>query len=232
MSASPHFRFWVRKGPGGDPTYSIRFEVRKGKGLLRVARPGVLVDPPARQSGYEERLTPAQVRASRFLHVWDAGRKRQGHVLSRLTDEVLAALEVERWSELGIESDGGFCWLVPLPPGEEGGMADRIEEELTDLAETGVLAETIDDDVSDVGATVPLQSSNDFTSTFGKATTLVRYMRREKMRDQGSINQLKGRVEELEAKLEASRKREVQLRTRVARYQRRLKARESVDQRD
>lgn len=232
MSASPHFRFWVRKGPGEDPTYSIRFEVRKGKGLLRVARPGVLVDPPARQSGYEERLTPAQVRASRFLHVWDAGRKRQGHVLSRLTDEVLAGLEVERWSELGIESDGGFCWLVPLPPGETGVMADRIEDELTDLAETSVLDETVDEEASEAGATVPLQSMNDFTSTFGKATTLVRYMRREKMRDQESINQLKGRVEELEAKLEASRKREVQLRTRVARYQRRLKARESVNPRD
>ena len=73
---------------------------------------------------------------------------------------------------------------------------------------------------------------DDFTTMFGKATTLVRFMRREKMRDQESMNQLQGRVEELEAKLEAARKREVQLRTRVARYQRRLKARESVNQRD
>ena len=235
MSSSPHFRFWVRKGPGEDPTYSVRFEVRKGKGLLRVARPGVLVDPPARQSGYEERLTPAQVRASRFLHVWDAGRKRQGYVLSRLTDDVLGALGVERWSELGIESDGGFCWLVPLPPGEEAKReAERIEDELTDLAETGVITdiESIEDEPSEVGATVPLQSMDDFTTMFGKATTLVRFMRREKMRDQESMNQLKGRVEELEAKLEAARKREVQLRTRVARYQRRLKARESVNPQD
>lgn len=234
MSSGPHFRFWVRKGPGEDPTYSVRFEVRKGKGLLRVARPGVLVDPPARQSGYEERLTPAQVRASRFLHVWDAGRKRQGYVLSRLTDEVLMELQIERWAELGIESDGGFCWLVPRGDADPS-MGDQIVDELTDLAETAVITsveEIVEDEPSEVGATVPLQSMDEYTQAFGKATTLVRYMRREKLRDQESINHLKGRVEELEAKLDAAQKREVQLRTRVARYQRRLKARESVNSRD
>jgi hypothetical protein len=65
---------------------------------------------------------------------------------------------------------------------------------------------------------------------FGKATTLVRHMRREQVRDAETIRLLEARVSDLEHKLEAARKREIQLRTRVARYQRRLKARESVSQ--
>lgn len=217
------FRFWVRRSPGEDPTFSVRFEVRHGKGLLRVARPGVLVDPPARQSGYEERLTPAQVRASRFLHVWDSGRKRQGYVLSRLTDEVLVELEPERWVELSVETDGGFCWLIPRPAQAES-FADELEEVATAIIDQQMVFDDDDD------ATVPIERIDGFGAAFGKATTLVRFMRREKVRDQERLGQLEQRLLELERKLDAARKREVQLRTRVARYQRRLKARESVSQ--
>ena len=234
MSDAPRFRFWVRRSPGEDPTFSVRFEVRQGKGLLRVARPGVLVDPPARQSGYEERLTAAQVRASRFLHVWDAGRKRQGYVLSRLSDDVLADLAEERWAEMGIESDGGFCWLLPreeVEPTDHDTDIDPAEEPtraLEDLMlEEGIIEEISDPD-SEADATMPIQAMDPFVTTFGKATTLVRHMRREKVRDTVTIKNLETRVAELEHKLEAARKREIQLRTRVARYQRRLKARESV----
>jgi len=235
MIDAPRFRFWVRRSPGEDPTFSVRFEVRQGKGLLRVARPGVLVDPPARQSGYEERLTAAQVRASRFLHVWDAGRKRQGYVLSRLADDVLSDLAEERWVEMGIESDGGFCWLLPkdeVEPTDHDTEIDPTEEPtraLEDLMSDDAIIEEISDPESEPDATMPLQTLGDpFVTTFGKATTLVRHMRREKLRDGVAIKNLESRVAELEHKLEAARKREIQLRTRVARYQRRLKARESV----
>ncbi len=239
MTEAPRFRFWVRRSPGEDPTFSVRFEVRKGKGLLRVARPGVLVDPPARQSGYEERLTAAQVRASRFLHVWDAGRKRQGYVLSRLSDELLLGLPQERWVELSVESDGGFCWLVPrgdvLVETEAAVEFDdeptrAIDEELDALSEVEVEFEDSDDPSSNLDATMPLQTMDPSIAPFGKSTTLVRHMRREQVRAAETIRLLEARVSDLEHKLEAARKREIQLRTRVARYQRRLKARESVSQ--
>ena len=234
MTDAPRFRFWLRRSPGEDPTFSVRFEVRQGKGLLRVARPGVLVDPPARQSGYEERLTAAQVRASRFLHVWDAGRRRQGFVLSRLSDEILSDLARERWVEMGLESDGGFCWLLPredADPTDHDTDIDPAEEPtrvLENLMPDDVVIEEIVDPESEPDATIPLQLLDPFVTTFGKATTLVRHMRREKVRDAGTIKNLESRVTELEDKLEAAHKREIQLRTRVARYQRRLKARESV----
>ena len=232
MSEAPRFRFWVRRSPDADPTFSVRFEVRQGKGLLRVARPGVLVDPPARQSGYEERLTAAQVRASRFLHVWDAGRKRQGYVLSRLSDDVLMELSEERWVEMDVESDGGFCWLLPRAPEEEDTEVDPAEEPtraIDDLmaASAGTLEE-ISDPESELDQTMPLQALDAVATPFGKATTLVRHMRRQQVRDSTTIKQLEGKVTDLEVQLEEARKREIQLRTRVARYQRRLKARESV----
>ncbi|MED5372899.1 MAG: hypothetical protein VX899_17905 [Myxococcota bacterium] len=222
MSDSNRFRFWVRRGSGDDPTFSVRFDVRNGKGLLRVARPGVLVDPPARQSGFEERLTPAQVRASRFLHIWDSGRKRQGYVLSRLSDELLLPLAPERWVELGIESDGGFSWLVPRTDEPEPyDSVEPSEPQNDDPTESGEPTNP------DGGAAPPPVN---FTGGFGRATTLIRHLRRQNGRDQEKIQALEQRVHDLEKKLEAARKREVQLRTRVARYQRRLKARESVTQ--
>lgn len=231
MSEAPRFRFWVRRSPDADPTFSVRFEVRQGKGLLRVARPGVLVDPPARQSGYEERLSAAQVRASRFLHVWDAGRKRQGYVLSRLTDELLVGLSEERWVEMGIESDGGFCWLLPLPDDVAVTIQDPAEEPTRAIDDLmGGVVEEIVDPESEFDNTMPLQSLEAVANPFGKATTLVRHMRRQQVRDSTTIKQLEGRVGDLEDRLEEARKREIQLRTRVARYQRRLKARESVNQ--
>ncbi len=224
MSIRHDFRFWVRKGAADSPTFSIRFEVRAGKGLLRIARPGVLVDPPARQSGYEERLTPSQVRASRFLHVWEGGKKRQGYVLSRLTDDLLGELEEECWRRLVVVSEGGFCWLVP-------GLSDEDtspSEELTDMDMPIIL----DEDEGSPESTSPLKAPDDAAGLFGKATTLVRFMRREKARDESAIAELEGRIAELEVELEDSRQREIGMRDRLARYERRLKARESAGERD
>ena len=231
MSEPIRFRFWVRCSPGDDPNFSIRFDLRHGKGLLRVARPGVLVDPPARQSGYEEGLTPAQVRASRFLHIWDSGRKRQGYVLSRLSDEILLTLPVERWVELGSESDGGFFWLVPrtdepepysdsLEAPEHGEQAsDDVTTKIED--ESKLTSPQVEQEEPPVGG---------LAGGFDRATTLIRHLRRQHRRDLEQIQALDKRAEDLEEKLDQARMGEVQLRAQVARYERRLKARESVQQ--
>ena len=255
MSEMPRFRFWVRRSPGEGAVYAIRFEVEGGKGLLRVARPGVLVDPPARESGFEERLTSAQVRASRFLHVWDSGRKRQGYVLSRLTDPVLGSLPPTSWEELHVVSDGGFCWLVPGGP-EELDASAIVPIEVTaattitdlpsiDVSAADELDELDDEPVSEeVPApapivaeqlSVPLEEpdpaevlSESSLMVFGRATNLVRYLRREKARDRHQLAELQAELDRLRRLLDESQHRETELRMRVAQYQRRLKARESA----
>lgn len=99
----------------------MRFEVQEGKGILRVARPGVLIDPPARALGMEERLSAAQLRSTRFILVWDGGRARQGHLLNRIDELQLERVETDRWHELEIVVDGGFRYVVlaaSMPPRE------------------------------------------------------------------------------------------------------------------
>ena len=255
MSEMPRFRFWVRRSPGEGAVYAIRFEVEGGKGLLRVARPGVLVDPPARESGFEERLTSAQVRASRFLHVWDSGRKRQGYVLSRLTDPVLGGLPPASWEELHVVSDGGFCWLVPGGPEELDASAIVPIEvapapSITDLPSIDVSAADELDGLEDEPVSeeipaltpvdaeqlgVPLEEpdpaevlSESSLMVFGRATNLVRYLRREKARDRHQLAELQAELDRLRRLLDESQHRETELRMRVAQYQRRLKARESA----
>lgn len=109
---APRFRLWLRRQVVADGPYSVRFEVTDGKGILRVSRPGVLIDPPARPAALEERLTAAQLRASRFLLVWDGGRARQAHLLTRLQEASLAKLEPEKWHEVEVLVEGGFRHLV------------------------------------------------------------------------------------------------------------------------
>ncbi len=109
---APRFRLWVRRQAVAEGPFSVRFEVFDGKGILRVARPGVLIDPPARPIGFEERLTPGQLRSSRFLLVWDGGRARQGYLLGRIDEGAIDRLELDRWVELETFVEGGFRYLV------------------------------------------------------------------------------------------------------------------------
>lgn len=122
-TTSPRFHVWVRRRlqPEG---LAIRFEVAEGKGILRVARPGVLIDPPARPTGLEERLTSAQLRASRFLHVWEGGR--QGHSLTQLEEAALDRLPVDQWVALTPSADSTLHYLL-LPD-----IAPEVEEEVGD----------------------------------------------------------------------------------------------------
>ncbi len=121
---SPRFRVWIRRQSRVDGPFSIKFEVEEGKGVLRVARPGVLIDPPARPTGAEDRLTGAQLRASRFLHVWDNGRGRQGHSLTRLEESSLDRLPLENWVPLVPSEDSALHYLF-LPD-----IAPEVEDEV------------------------------------------------------------------------------------------------------
>lgn len=111
----PRFRLWIRRQNLPEGAYSLRFEAQEGKGILRVARPGVLIDPPARPVGIEERLTPQQLRSTRFILVWDGGRARQGHLLNRIEEAQVERIEVDRWHDMEIVVDGGFRYAsLPL----------------------------------------------------------------------------------------------------------------------
>jgi len=130
---SPRFRVWIRRETQSEGQFSIRFSVEDGKGLLRVARPGVLIDPPAHPSGAESRLTGAQLRASRFLHVWDSGRSRQGYTLTRMDEPSLDRAPDDRWVELLVTDGGVLCYLSlpdvmpesPESPESEGEIEDH-----------------------------------------------------------------------------------------------------------
>lgn len=132
---SPKFRLWLRRHPGGEGSYALRFEVQEAKGILRVSRPGVLIDPPARPMGLEERLTAPQLKTTRFILVWDGGRARQGHLLSRLEEPGLHSIEADRWHELEVLVDSGFRYVViplalmtPEPPAPEKARRPSLSE--------------------------------------------------------------------------------------------------------
>ncbi|MCB9778281.1 MAG: hypothetical protein H6742_06940 [Alphaproteobacteria bacterium] len=92
------FQVWVRRVSPDTDECSLRFRTSSGKGVLRVSRPGVLIVPPARTTGFEDHLNPAQVRASEFLHI--TARGRESFRMLALTDGMLDRLEPEVWTEL------------------------------------------------------------------------------------------------------------------------------------
>ena len=131
---SPPFRIWLRRMSSLERTFALRFEAFEGKGVLRVARPGVLVDPPARVSGYESDITAQNVRSSRFLHVSGTARRRDTWFLSRLSDEQLNGLQRDTWAELSPVVDRGahHLLLVEVELEDFGLMRLAEAEEYTD----------------------------------------------------------------------------------------------------
>lgn len=135
LSLQTSFQFWIRRTDDGSSTFSLRFEVRNGKGLLRVAHPDVLLDPPASNSGLQEGLDADVVRASRFLLVADAGRVRKGFFLAALGAEFLERLPQGLWVELSPRVAGDMRLLAPplrLPNGlrSDPDMHDPDEDAL------------------------------------------------------------------------------------------------------
>jgi len=203
--SSVSFRIWVRKSARAAAPFSVRFEVFDGKGILRVARPGILIDPPARVSGFEEQLSSEQLKASRFLHVWGAGRKRQSHILSRLDDARLDRLAPDNWYELTVVTHGGYRYL-------ELEIVSAALEEPAELVTKPMPREEIrlppprraDPPPAEPTTAAPTARTTDPSDPFdglGASTVLVRLLRR-KLQDvelQNSI--LTARVSALEAEL-------------------------------
>lgn len=93
---------WIRRTAPAGGTCALRFQVDRGKGVLRVSRPGVLIVPPARNHGHEDHLAPPQLRSSLFLHVPGPGQPRESFSLEGLTDTVLGHLDPDVWFELSV----------------------------------------------------------------------------------------------------------------------------------
>lgn len=142
---SRRFGVWVRRQDAAEAPYALRFEVVGGKGVLRVARPGVLIDPPARPFGAEERLTGGQLRQSRFLYVRDGGREREAYSLNRLDDAALDRLPAGEWVELVAGGESHGRWLgVPAhlvedvgddPTNPQHAMLRDLSRDLRNLVE-------------------------------------------------------------------------------------------------
>lgn len=176
-SAGPlPLRAWVRCQASPARTYAFRFEVDEGRAVLRVARPGVLIVPPARTRGHEEQLSADQLRSSVLLYVPSTAGLRRSCALSQLDDTFLSELEVEVWTELRIESRPDANQDLFLPPVSDTviSLAGAVEPEPSAPGEPSDLAQIIervsrqrldDDELSDEvieagdDATSPSQAS-------------------------------------------------------------------------
>jgi hypothetical protein len=124
LSLQPSFQFWIKRTDDVSAPFCLRFEVRNGKGLLRVAHPDVLLDPPASDKGVQEALSAEVVRASRFLLVGRGGRDRKGFFLAGLGATFLDRLPLDLWVELTPRVAGDMRLLVPPPRLPEGVVSD------------------------------------------------------------------------------------------------------------
>ena len=124
LSLQPSFQFWIKRTEHSAAPFSLRFVVRNGKGLLRVAHPDMLLDPPASDKGLQEGLHADVVRASRFLLVSEGGRNRKGFFLAGLGATFLDRLPVGIWVELTPRVAGDMRLLVPPPRLPNGVVSD------------------------------------------------------------------------------------------------------------
>ncbi len=124
LSLQPSFQFWIKRTDEPSGPYSLRFAVRGGKGLLRVAHPDVLLDPPAAETGLQESLSAEVVRASRFLLLSRGGRDRKGFFLAGLGTTFLDRLPLGLWVELTPRVAGDMRLLVPPPRLPDGVSSD------------------------------------------------------------------------------------------------------------
>jgi hypothetical protein len=180
------FRFWLRRDEPGAPRFSVRFDLTEGRGLVRLDRPGVRLDPPARRSGQTTGLAPAAVRSAVFLHV--LGQQRVGYALSHLTDAMLTSIRDAEWRRLEVVPalEGGFLELPPeeeLPPTQTYRIAD-----LGPVLREAQAARAIDPDEPPAAPRNPR----------GPVTGLVRHLRREVNRLKVENDALRARIARME----------------------------------
>ena len=105
------FNMWVR--PDRKETFDLKFFVNEGRGVFRISRPGILVDPPAKNDGVVTGLTLADLHATRFLLLPRRGNRRN-YLFSDLNLRLLDAMEVGNWNPLEPEIiDGQRSFLPP-----------------------------------------------------------------------------------------------------------------------
>lgn len=211
---SPSFRFWLRRSSSSGNLYALRFEVFDGRGVLRVARPGVLVDPPARESGYEADLTLTQVRSSRFLHVSDLERRRQIYFLSRIPEELPDQFAGESWVELAAVVDRGAHHLLlggadgaaprePRPAVRRAG-GGRAVQEFPSLPPSALVPLSDDEGWTGERGRPSARKAPPSSVTFdesGPPTSLIRYLRRQLSDARRENAALLARIAWLEARL-------------------------------
>ncbi len=115
------FVVWLRPTHTGqhDVRYDVRFSIDEGRGVMRVSRPGVLVDPPAHHEGEITALSRGDLHASRFLLLPNRGLRRT-YLFSDLTDQQLSSLAPAQWSALEVALiNGQRCFQVSVLPEDE-----------------------------------------------------------------------------------------------------------------
>ncbi len=178
-----------------------------------MARPGVLVDPPARESGYEGELTLSQVRSSRFLHVTGVDRRRQLFFLSRIPENAAAFLADDVWVELMATVDRGAHHLVLkqsegiLPaasgstPPEPVILASRAIDNLPSLPPSALTPLSEDEALWSGGKERRAEAPAPEPPEPAPPTSLLRYLRRQLSEVRRENAALQARVQHLERRL-------------------------------
>ena len=186
MAERSLFRIWLRRDERGAPRFSLRFDVGEGRGLVRLNRPGVRLEPPARRNGSVSGLAPGGVRTATFLHV--RGSVRDAWSLEALSDASLERIADTEWRMLeasAARAGGGRLEVPPdevLPPTQIYRVAD------------------FDLDGSTAARPLPEERAPARTAPpRGPVTGLVRHLRRE-------VTRLRVENDELRAQLASVRR--------------------------
>lgn len=123
------FQVWLRRDVGGDASFSVRFEAKEGRSALRVARGGVVFDPPLRAAGEERGLSPGQLWEARLLHLGPNEAARRSYSFGRIPPAVLLTLPAASWLALEVVEEAGARSF--RLPGDAGRRAAELEDEPT-----------------------------------------------------------------------------------------------------
>lgn len=123
------FQVWLRRDTGAEASFSVRFEAKEGRGALRVARGGVVFDPPLRGAGDERGLSLGQLWEARFLHLGVGEAVRRGYSFGRIPPPALLSLPPGSWLALEVVEEAGARSF--RLPGDAGRRAAELEDEPT-----------------------------------------------------------------------------------------------------
>lgn len=108
---SEPFTVYVRREPSGSIVLTVRFEARKGQGLLHLRR-GRGSSPRMQSVQEEADVSADELRAGRFVYQPSRDRPRQSFSLARLNVRELGALPEGQWIPLSPSIEHGFRYLL------------------------------------------------------------------------------------------------------------------------